>query len=296
MKPLALYEAKAGSDTVVQTPVDYPMLQQSFYAHAERFIEENKSRPFFVELALSAPHLPEYPHAPFTADPAGGAYGQVVSEIDSIVGRLTALLRRLDLERDTLVIFTSDNGPWFEGSSGGLRERKGGGAYDGGSRVPFIARQPGVIPPGQRLDAIASGIDLLPTFCAMAGRPLPPGVELDGLDITAVLTRGAASPHEEIILFDNETVVGVRTQRWKYVAGAYYRGMMMPYSLLGYTELYDEAADRTESYSLAADNPEAAAEMKARFLRAQKTFAPFKHKDIPPVFKALRQMVEHLQD
>jgi arylsulfatase A len=85
---------------------------------------------------LTAPHLPNSPHPPFSGTSAAGAYGDVVEEIDSIVGRLLAKLRALGLERDTLVIFTSDNGPWFEGSTGGLRQRKGGGAYDGGYRVP----------------------------------------------------------------------------------------------------------------------------------------------------------------
>src|SRR5579862_1687228 len=121
MKPLALYEAHAGSDEVARSEVDYPQLQQQFYEHTERFIEANKDRPFFVELALSAPHLPEHPHAGFDAKTFAGPYGAVVQEIDSIVGRLMAKLKALKLERDTVVIFTSDNGPWFEGSAGNLR-------------------------------------------------------------------------------------------------------------------------------------------------------------------------------
>ena len=173
MQPLSLYESHAGSQEATPSPVDFPQLQQQFYVHAEHFIEQNRDRPFFVELALSAPHLPEYPHPPFAGTTAAGPYGDVVVEIDSLVGRLIGKLRELDLDRHTLVIFTSDNGPWFEGSSGGLRDRKGGGAFDGGYRVPFIAWYPGVIPAGRRVDSIVSGVDLLPTFCAMAGRPLP---------------------------------------------------------------------------------------------------------------------------
>lgn len=296
MKPLSLYEAHAGSDEVKAFPVDYPTLQQQFYAHAERFIEANKDRPFFVELALSAPHLPEYPHAPFAGTTPAGAYGDVVAEIDDIVGRLMAKLKALGLDRDTLVIFTSDNGPWFEGSTAGLRERKGGGGYDGGYRVPFVARLPGVIPAGRRVSSIASGVDILPTLCAFAGRPLPSGVTLDGKDLTQVLVKGAASPHDEIVLFDNENVVGVRTQRWKYIDAAYYRGLMLPMALMGYQELYDLSIDPQESYSVAARYPDVAADMKARLAAAKATYAPFKHKDIPPVFKALRQAYEHMQD
>jgi arylsulfatase A len=297
MQPLSLYESHAGGQEVTPSPVDFPQLQQQFYAHAEHFIEQNRDRPFFVELALSAPHLPEHPHPPFAGTTAAGPYGDVVVEIDSLVGRLISKLAELDLDRHTLVIFTSDNGPWFEGSSGGLRDRKGGGAFDGGYRVPFIACYPGVIPAGRRVDSIVSGIDLLPTFCSMAGQPLPSNVVLDGRDIEDVLRHSAASPHDEIVLFDNETVVGIRTQQWKYVDAGYYRSFgLVPYSARGYTELYDMRADPAESYSVAATHPDVAEAMRARFQRVQTTFAEFRQKEIPPVFQGLKDRRAHSQD
>ncbi len=296
MAPLSLFEAHAGSTEVRQSPVDFPTLQQQFYARAEAFITQNRHRPFFVELALSAPHLPSHPGPGFATDGPAGPYGATVAEIDGIVGRLLDRLKALDLDRDTLVIFTSDNGPWFEGSAGGLRDRKGGAGFDGGYRVPFIARRPGVIPAGGQVSSIAMGIDILPTLCAMAGRPPPVGVELDGKDITAVLTAGAPSPHEALILFDNELPVAIRTQRWKYLADAYYRGARFPLDKLGYTEVFDVAADRSESYNVAAVHPEVATELKARLARARSDFAPYRHADIPPVFKQLRGFLEHLQD
>ena len=292
MSPLALYESRDPNATPAKFPVDYPQLQQTFYAHAETFINENAHRPFFLELALSAPHLPEYAHAPFKGTTSAGDYGAVVAEIDSIVGRLTAHLERLGLTRDTVVVFTSDNGPWFEGSSGGLRGRKGDGGYDGGCRVPCIVRRPGVVPAGRRSDALVSGMDLLPTFCAMAGRAPPAGVKLDGVDVGAVLTRGAPSPREELVLFDNEDVVGVRTQRWAYVASDYYRGYRLPTETL-YPQLYDMAAPGpNESYSVASDQADALADMRGRLARARTEFAPLKHKDIPPVFKALAAQLQ----
>ena len=296
MKPLSLFEAEAGRERVDQFPVDFPMLQQTFYDHAERFIEAHKDQPFFVELALSAPHLPEHPHAPFDQQSAAGPYGAVVQEIDSIVGRLLAKLHSLGIAENTVVVFTSDNGPWFEGSPGWLRERKGGGAYDGGYRVPFIAWAPGRLPAGRSTASIAMGIDLLPTFLSMAGLPPLRGVTLDGRDITAVLTQGAPSPHEALILFDNETPIGVRTQAWKYLASAYYRGQRLPMALLGLDELYDAKADPSENYSVAANHPEALKAMKARMEQARAEFAPFKHKDIPPVFKQMHAAFEHMQD
>ncbi|MGZ3377173.1 MAG: sulfatase-like hydrolase/transferase [Phenylobacterium sp.] len=296
MKPLALYESHAGSDEVAKSEVDYPRLQEQFYDHAERFIEAHADQPFFVELALSAPHLPEHPHPGFDTTGYAGSYGAVVSEIDAIMGRLTAKLRALKIERDTVVVFTSDNGPWYEGSPGWLRERKGGGGFDGGYRVPFVAWAPGRLPAGQRTSSIIMGIDLLPTFRAMAGLPPLSGVELDGRDITGVLAKGAPSPHEALILFDNEVPVGVRTQDWKYLDTLYYRGIKMPIGVFGYEELYDERGSRAENYSVAENHPEVVKQMKARLEAAKKAFAPYKHADIPQAFKTLNAQLGHIQD
>jgi len=296
MKPLAYFEAHAGSDEVLESAVDLPQLQQRFYEHAERFIEANRERPFFVELALSSPHLPPYPHPDFDARGFAGPYGAVVEEIDSIMARLLAKLAELDLARDTIVVFTSDNGPWFEGSPGWLRERKGGGAYDGGYRVPCIVWGPGRIPAGRRAEAICMGIDLLPTFLALAGLSPPEGVALDGRDLAGVILRGAPSPHEQLILFDNEDPIGIRTQRWKYIASAYYRGARLPTALLGYEQLYDLEADPSENYSVATVHPEVAADLRGRLAAAKAEFAPYRLKEIPPFFKAMRARLRQLQD
>jgi len=283
MKPLSLFDVDANGP-IRSEPADLPQLQQRFYAEAEKFIVANATRPFFVELALSAPHLPEHPHAPFDGKSDAGAYGDVVGEIDDIVGRLLDRIKRLGIERDTMILFTSDNGPWFEGSAGGLRQRKGGGGYDGGYRVPLIVRQPGVVPANRRSNTMAMAIDFLPTFCALAGAPTPAGVALDGRDITAVL-RGATmvSPHDELVLFDNEDVVAIRTQRWKFVESDYYRGRRFVTDTR-YPQLYDVAADPSESYSLASRYPEVLADMRARLARAKVTFAPFKSPTIPAAF------------
>lgn len=287
MLPLSLWEGDANG--LNQAEVDYPRLQQQFYARAERFIEDNRTRPFFLELALSAPHLPNYPFGKFAGTSRAGAYGDAVAELDSIVGRLQAKLEALGLSRKTTVIFTSDNGPWFEGSAGAFRDRKGGGAYDGASRVPFIASRPGFIPAGRRSNAIAMGIDILPTLCAMAGLPNPKGVELDGLDLTAVLTRGAPSPHDELLLFNDEDVVGIRTQQWKYVVAAYYRNLMLPVKGRGYPQLYDMRTGN-EDYSVASRHPDIVKAMQARLDRATAKYAPFRIAPsdvlkIPPGYK-----------
>ncbi|MFV0623496.1 sulfatase-like hydrolase/transferase [Sphingomonas sp. ac-8] len=288
MDPLALYEARATSTEVKSQPVDLPVLQQQFYAAAERFIDENRTRPFFLELALSAPHLPNKSPPPFDGASPLGPYADTVMEIDSIIGRLLAKLKSAGIDEDTLVVLTSDNGAWFEGSSGPLRDRKGGAAYDGAARVPCVVRQPGVIPANRRAEAITCGIDWLPTFCALSGSGNPPGVELDGRDISAVLTQGAASPHEEILLFDDENVVGLRTQRFKYVQSGYWRGGLMNFQDKGYDELYDLTLDPGENYSVSERHPDVVAQMRARLEQAQQRFAPFRHAGRPPYGTGLR--------
>jgi arylsulfatase A len=287
--PLSIYESNGPGVELTKEDVDFPQLQARFAARAERFIEDHRDRPFFLTLALSAPHLPSYPHPDHQGHSRAGAYGDVVEEVDAIVGRLLARLAALGIERDTLVAFTSDNGPWFEGSAGNLRQRKGGGGYDGGYRVPFIVRQPSVIPARRKVDSIAMSIDLLPTFCAMAGKDLPAGVTLDGLDISDVLLRGKASPHDELLLFDNEDVVAVRTQRWKHVTNDYYRRSFTELGSRGYPQLYDMRADEPENYSMAARFPEELADMQARLERARQIFAPLKSKELPEPWRSIRQ-------
>ena len=275
MMPLTLITDTGPNVAPTFEPPVLSELQQRFYDEAIKFIDSNKDKPFFVELALSAPHIENYPNAKYRDPKMESAYGEVVEEIDKIVGRLMAKLHELGLDRDTLVVLTSDNGPFYEGSAGVLRDRKGGAGYDGGYRVPCIARMPGTVPAGQRCNSIAMGIDFLPTFCAMAGVPNPAGVTLDGKDLSQVLTHGAPSPHDELILFDDEEVSAVRTQRWKCIALADYHGHVIPTDHQ-YPQLYDVAADPSESYSVDQRYPEVLADMRKRIADARATFGPLR--------------------
>jgi len=287
MVPLTIYEAKVGTTQVSETPADFHFpganrfnpatddvtnltstLEQQFYGRAERFIEDNKERPFYLQLSLSTPHLPEIPSPAFKGRSVEGPYGDTIMEIDSIVGRLLNKLRDLSLDRDTLVIFTSDNGPWYWGSSVPLRDRKGGAAYDGGYRVPCIAWRPGTIPAGKRVNGVCSGIDFLPTFCAMAGATAGPA--LDGIDITGVLQRGEHIDRE-FVLFQGAEPVAIRTQKWKYIA-------INQYKVFGYDELYDMSIDPSESYNVRALHPEEAKAMRERFQQLQALFKPLADK------------------
>jgi arylsulfatase A len=275
MKPLKMFESTAPRN-LTELPFELSMLQQSFYDKAETFISENADKPFFLELALSAPHLPAVPPAKFKGTTKAGLYGDVIEEVDDIVGRLLNHLKKLKLDKDTLVVFTSDNGPWYEGSTGGLRDRKGGDSFEGAYRVPMIVWQPGRVPAGKTTNAIGSSIDFLPTFAAMAGKSLPEGRTFDGVDLTATLLRGAPSPHKEILLFSDEDVVGIRTQRWKYATASHYYAFNFSIEGRGYPQLYDMTLDQAESYSVASLHPDVLKDFQARMAQVRTEFEPLR--------------------
>ena len=271
MRPLTLFEAEGEAVTAHEGRVDLPTLTQRFFEQTVAFVEDHRDQPFFVLLALTAPHVPLRPNPDDLTNAPAGDYGEVVEEIDANVGRLLARLKALGLDEDTLVIFTSDNGPWFEGSSGPFRDRKGGAAWEGGYRVPFIARLPSRIPAGTVSGAIASNLDLLPTLVSLAGLT-PPDVELDGRDLSGVLTRGDASSHDEIALFNNNHVVAIRSGKWKLVARSYYRTFDAPLDHLPL--LFDLESDPGELYSVARNHPDVLADMRSRLERARAKYEP----------------------
>lgn len=279
MQPLTMSAATAAGVELIDDTPDMDRLTEQFFARGLQFIDDNKDRPFFLLLTLTAPHVPLDPHPDHAGHSAAAEYGDVVEEIDASMGRLFAKLKTLGLDEDTLVILTSDNGPWWEGSSGGLRDRKGGAGWEGGYRVPFIARQPGRIPAGLVNDSIAMNIDLLPTIARWAGARVP-DVELDGADIASLLTQPRApSPHDQLVLFINEDVAAIRTQRYKYVVRSHYRTYEAPLDAAGRTDwavLIDMANDPAESYDVSALHPDVLADMQARLARARASFDPLR--------------------
>lgn len=295
-RPLAQFSAtEPGVDYVKDDKVDAAQLTAQFTDKAVEFIDRNAARPFFLFVAHTAPHLPLVPHPDYKGRSAAHAYGDVVEELDAGVGRVLAALKRHKLDRSTIVIVTSDNGPWFEGSTGPLHDRKGGAGFDGGYRVPFIVRYPGTIRPGTVSNAIAMGIDVMPTLLAYAGAPLPAGVELDGKDIRPVLAGGKTSPHDHLLLFDNENIAGIRTQQWKLVTRSYYRTLDIPMAELNYTPLFDMIRDPSENYSADQSHPQLIAQLRAKIVAEQKRFDPFRKQPAPaPLPEAYRQRAGQL--
>ena len=208
-----------GDQTIQRNP-DQTQLTTQYTEHAVKFIERSKDKPFFLYLPHSMPHVPLNVSDKFKGKTARGLYGDVIAEIDWSVGQVLDTLKRLKLDNDTLVIFTSDNGPWrlygnHAGSTGPLRESKGS-AFEGGVREPFIARWPGHIPKGAVSHAPAMTIDLLPTLARLANAPLPPH-QIDGLDIWSLLTnkRGAPAPHDAYYFYWGKELHAIRSGQWK---------------------------------------------------------------------------------
>lgn len=180
------------------------------------FIERSSDQPFFLFLSHKDPHQPCLPSKRFAGSSKAGPHGDAVQEVDWGVGEIMKCLERNGLDDNTIVLFTSDNGPWYDGSPGSLRGRKGQ-SYEGGCRVPMIARWPGHIPAGSVCREPSMNIDFFPTLLSLAGLENPSDRIIDGKDITGLLTgREKKSPHESLLFFHDNEIEGIRVGRWKY--------------------------------------------------------------------------------
>ena len=203
------------------TGKDQAMLTTWYTEHAVSFIERNKSRPFFLYVPHSMVHVPLFVSKKFKGKSKRGLFGDVVMEVDWSVGQILAAIRRNGLDEKTLVVFTSDNGPWLSygdhaGSAGPLREGKGT-EFEGGIREPTLMRWPGKIPAGTTCNELASTIDILPTVAALIGAKLPDH-KIDGKDIRPLMfgQPGARSPHEAFYCYyAGGQLQAVRDRRWK---------------------------------------------------------------------------------
>ena len=212
MRPVQLVE----DDRVIEYPVVQGTLTKRYTERALRFIESKRDEPFFLYLAHAMPHKPLAASEDFyTPQTPHDLYADVIRELDWSVGQVLAQLRDLNLDRKTVVVFTSDNGPSWGGSTGGLRGMKGR-TWDGGIRVPLIAWWPGRIPAGLVSREVAASIDVFPTFAKLAGASVPDDRTVDGRDIFPLMTSpGADSPHEAILAMSGGRLHIVRSGRWK---------------------------------------------------------------------------------
>lgn len=263
MSPLALWR---NEEIVAPDPVDQTLLTPLYTRQAVRFIEKHRNEPFFLYIAHTFPHIPLYATPDQAGQSPAGLYGDVLLDLDRSVALVVETLDALGLAEETLVVVTSDNGPWFQGSPGAVRGRKGG-TFEGGMRVPLIARWPGVVPAGFRTDTVASGVDLFPTFLSAAGIPLPRDRLIDGMDLMPILS---AQPTEAeprpIFYYSGNDLQAVRLGRFKWQAAR-----RLPYGQLPGLPffasfergpwLFDLERDGDESYDVSAFYPEAFARL-----------------------------------
>ena len=210
------------------------------------FIEANKDKPFFLYVAEKDVHAPFFPSPRFKGKSAAGPYGDAAEELDWSVSEIVKTLEARGLRENTMVLFTSDNGAWFDGSTQGLRGRKGM-PFEGGQRVPLIASWPGTLPAGTQVDTPAMNIDLFPTLLGLAGLDVPSDRVIDGRDLWGVMTgREAASPHDALFFFHDKVIDGVRSGPWKY-----YRYVNRYYWPVPYDEPSTLTGKRVAAYTYA---------------------------------------------
>ncbi len=256
----------------IEVEPDQSQLTKRYTEAAVAFIEANKDRPFFLYFAHTMPHAPLYASTAFAGSSAQGLYGDVIQEIDWSVGEIMKTLQEADVDDNTLVLFTSDNGPWkvfgnHSGDCGPLHGNKGT-TWECGIRVPFIARWPGRIPPGGTNDAYAMTIDVLPTLARLTETTLP-AHPIDGKDIWPLLTlQQETSPHEALFFYYARQLQAIRYGPWKLHLPHRYRKVDqvgndgMPGTYTHPTtglELYNLSNDIGESDDVADQHPEVVA-------------------------------------
>ena len=254
-------------DEIIERPVDHRTLTKRYTQEAVRLIREQKNqRPFFLYLAHSLPHIPLARSDEFVGHSAAGMYGDVIEELDWSVGEVLDALKASGLDRNTLVLFTSDNGPWLPygthgGSAGVLKEGKGT-TWEGGVRTPAIFWWPGRIRPAT-VTGMGSGLDLLASAAALSGATLPKDRVLDSLDLTPVLLQGQESPRSELLYYWDSELRAVRQGRYKahfITSGAYGLGDAR-------TEhdpplLFDLATDPGERFDIASQHPDIISQLR----------------------------------
>ncbi|MBT8205316.1 MAG: sulfatase, partial [Eudoraea sp.] len=274
--PLPVFE----NETIIDTLTDQSLLTTQITERSVDFIQKNKDNPFLLYIAHPQPHVPLYVSDKFKGKSERGLYGDVIMEIDWSVGQVLATLKETGLDDNTIVIFTSDNGPWLSygdhaGCAYPLREGKGT-ALEGGQREPCIIRYPDKLKAGRVIDVPMMAIDILPTIAHITGAELPAN-KIDGKNVWDIWTgKSNSSPHEAYYFYYHVNELhGIRYGKWKLYFPHRYRTLNgkeggrsgLPveyeYNTIDQIELYDLSTDISETKDVAAENPEVVAKIKS---------------------------------
>lgn len=277
---LALYD----NDRVIEYNPPVNQMTTRLTERAVDFINRHKDEAFFLYLPYTQPHVPLGVSNKFKGKSGKGLYADVLMELDWSVGEIMDALKKNGLDENTLLLFTSDNGPWLSygnhgGSTGGLREGKGT-TFEGGQRVPLIARMPGRIPAGKISDQFLSALDIVPTLVELTASQMPRMNAFDGENVWDILT-GKEQEHKPFYFLYSGRVEALREGRWKCVIPHHYRIVETPgkdglpgKQIIdgGRTELalFDLEADPYEAHNLAAQHPDMAAAMLGKIEAFQK--------------------------
>ncbi len=266
-------------EKIIERPTDQTKLTQRYTEESIAFIKKNKDKPFFLYIPHTFPHVPLFASEKFRGTSKRGLYGDTVEELDWSVGQVLQTLRDEKLDKNTLVIFTSDNGPWIirdlhGGSAGLLRDGKGS-TWEGGMREPFIAWWPGRVPAGKTVDDIVSTLDLLPTLLKLAGAKVPDDRELDGYDIAPVLFGTGKSPRDVMFFYRGEGLYAVRKGAFKahFITEEAY-GKNTNRTEHNPPLLYNLDHDPSERFNVAKDHPDVIAEIQKIADAHRKTIKP----------------------
>ncbi len=262
---------------LIDPQADQTQLTRRYTEEAQNFIIANKAKPFFLYLAHTFPHTPLFASGRFKGKSSRGIYGDVVEELDWSVGEVFKTLKEQGLAENTLVVFTSDNGPWLlmgtetGGSAGLLRDGKGS-TWEGGMRVPGIFWMPGKIKPTVERN-VASTLDLYPTLIRLAGGTMPSDRPMDGVDLSGLLFKGEPIEREVFCYYRGEKLYAARLGAWKI-----HLITQAPYGEKATTHekphLYNLEVDPSESHEISASHPEVVARIVAAIEKHRATVTP----------------------
>lgn len=244
---------------VIERPADQTNITKRYTEEAVQFIEQNKENPFFIYLAHSMPHVPLFASEEFDGKSRRGIYGDVIEEIDWSVGKILDKLRETGRDENTLVVFTSDNGPWLifneHGGSAGLLRGGKGGTFEGGMREPTVFWMPGRLKQEVVMD-MGSTLDLFPTITKMAGINVSSESILDGYDLSPLLFGTGKSGRDAIFYYRGTEIFAIRKGEFKahFITQSEYGGEAPQKHAIPL--LYNLETDPSEKYNVAEKNPE----------------------------------------
>ena len=288
------------NEETIQETAEQDTLVETYTQEAIGFIESNKDKPFFLYFPHNFPHVPLHTSKQFAGTSEGGLYGDVIAAIDWSVGKVLDALKQNGLDDNTLVIFTSDNGPWltrFEHGGFAFPLRGGkGSTFEGGMREPCVMRWPGVIPAGTTCKEVASTIDLLPTIAKLAGTSAPTDRIIDGKDILPLMRgdTGATSPHEAFFYYQGNALQAVRSGLWKLRVEQPLNGLdlytRIPGDIKAPESLYNLFTDPGEQKNVIKDHPDIAERLRGYLQLAREdlgdTLTKTQGKNVRPIAAA----------